>query len=104
MQAVLYGYVATMKTRPGRRDDVVAILLRDVDDLRHAGCHSYIVSVSDADPDTIHVTEVWESSEHHQASLQLPAVRATIDEAMPMLTGEFTGQERDVVGGLGLDS
>ena len=104
MQAVLYGYVATMKTRPGRRDDVVAILLRDVDDLRQAGCHSYIVSVSDADPDTIHVTEVWESSEHHQASLQLPAVRATIDEAMPMLTGEFTGQERDVVGGLGLES
>ena len=104
MQAVLYGYVATMKTRPGRRDDVVAILLRDVDDLRQAGCHSYIVSVADADADTIHVTEVWESSEHHQASLQLPAVRATIDEAMPLLTGEFTGQERDVLGGLGLES
>ena len=46
------------------------------------------MSVSDADDDRIHVMEVWESKEHHDASLQLPETRAAIAQAMPMLTGE----------------
>jgi quinol monooxygenase YgiN len=40
--------------------------------------------------------------EHHDASLQLPATKAAIGKAMPMLTGEFTRQELTVVGGLGV--
>ena len=40
---MLYGYVGTMRTQPGRRDDVVSILLRGVEELRAAGCHAYIV-------------------------------------------------------------
>lgn len=98
----MYGYVGTMKTTPGHRDEVVAIMLRDVEELRAAGCLSYVISVSDEDVDTIFVTEVWESRSHHEASLHLPTTRAAIDEAMPMLTGEFTGQQQEVVGGLGL--
>ena len=96
-----YGYSGSMKCQAGRRDEVVAILLRGLDVLPAAGCRSYIVSLSDTDADAIWVHEVWESKEHHAGSLQLPAVRAAIDEAMPMLTGEFTGQELTVVGGLG---
>lgn len=38
----------------------------------------------------------------HDASLQLPETRAAIGSAMPMLTGEFTGRETAVVGGLGV--
>jgi hypothetical protein len=34
--------------------------------------------------------------------LQLPATRAAISRAMPMLTGEFTRQELTVIGGLGI--
>jgi quinol monooxygenase YgiN len=97
-----YGFLATMKSRPGRRDDVVSILVSGVDGLRAAGCDAYIVSVSDTDDDRIHVMEVWRSKQHHDASLQLPEARAAIAQAMPMLTGEFTGQELTVVGGLGL--
>ena len=91
-----------MKTKPGHREDVVSILLDGVDGLRAAGCNAYIVSLSTADSDTIHVTEVWQTKAHHEASLQLPDVKASIAKAMPMLTGEFTGEELDVVGGLGL--
>ena len=98
---MLYGYIGTMRTQPGRRDAVVSLLLADVDDLRAAGCHVYVVSVTD-DDDLIHVTEVWESKEHHAASLQLPQVKAAIAKAMPMLAGEFTSQELGVVGGLGV--
>jgi quinol monooxygenase YgiN len=91
-----------MRTTPGDRDKVVAILLRDVDELKAAGCDLYLVALSDADPDVIHVTEVWASKDHHAASLQLPATRAAIAEAMPMLTGDFTSDELTVAGGLGI--
>jgi quinol monooxygenase YgiN len=97
-----YGYIGSMKTTAGHRDDVVEILLRGVDGLRAAGCHLYVVSAAADDADTIWVTEVWDSKEHHDASLQLPETRAAIEAAMPMLTGEFTGQELSVAGGLGL--
>lgn len=97
-----YGYLASMKAKPGHRDDVVSILLSGVDGLREAGCHLYVVSRAQADDDTIWVSEVWESKQHHDASLQLPEAKAAIGQAMPMLTGEFTGQELTVAGGLGV--
>jgi quinol monooxygenase YgiN len=97
---VSYGYLATMRTTAGHRDDVVKILLSGVDGLREVGCRLYVVGVSETDPDLIWVNEVWESKDHHAASLQLPETRAAIARAMPMLTGEFTGQELTVAGGL----
>ena len=95
-----YGYLATMRTTAGHRDDVVKILLSGVDGLREVGCRLYVVGVSETDPDLIWVNEVWESKDHHAASLRLPETRAAIARAMPMLTGEFTGQELTVAGGL----
>jgi quinol monooxygenase YgiN len=99
---VAYGYLGTMRARPGRRDDVTAILLSGSDGLRAAGCQLYVVGVSAGDPDLIWVNEVWDSKEAHDASLRLPETRAAIGRAMPMLTGEFTSQELTVVGGLGV--
>jgi quinol monooxygenase YgiN len=91
-----------MRVTPGHRDDVVAILLAARAGVRETGCLSYIVGSSTTDDDVIWVTEVWESAAHHAASLQLPETRAAIGRALPMLTGEFTGQETDVLGGLRL--
>jgi quinol monooxygenase YgiN len=99
---VPYGYIGSMKTQPGNRDEVVDILLGGADGLRTAGCDLYIVCVSGTDDVTIWVSEVWQSKEKHDASLQLPEAKAAIGKAMPMLTGEFTGQEVTVVGGLGV--
>ena len=98
----MYGYNGSMKVKPGHRDEVIAILLRDVEELRAAGCHAYVVSVIEGEEDTIWVNEVWESDAHHRASLDLPATRAAIAEALPLLTGEFAAQELAVRGGLGL--
>jgi quinol monooxygenase YgiN len=102
MTAMAYGYLATMRAQPGRRDDVVAILVGGADGLRAVGCRLYVVGVSDTDPDTIWVSEVWDSKEAHDASLRLAETQAAIGRAMPMLTGEFTGRELTVVGGLGV--
>jgi len=99
-----YGYLGTMRARPGLRDEVVQTLVGGADALTEAGCRLYLVSVSADDPDCIWVNEVWGSKEAHDASLHLPEVRAAIAETMPKLTGEFTSQELHVVGGLGVES
>jgi quinol monooxygenase YgiN len=100
--AVAYGYFGSMKTRPGHRDEIVDLLVGGAGNLRAAGCLLYAVGVSDTQDDTILVSEIWESREHHDRSLQLPEVKAAIGRAMPVLTGEFTRQEMTVVGGLGV--
>ncbi|HEY1571644.1 MAG TPA: putative quinol monooxygenase [Pseudonocardiaceae bacterium] len=97
-----YGYLGTLTARYGHRDEVVSLLLGGVEELRSLGCSLYVVGVADTDPNVIWVTEVWESKAAHDASLSLPEVRASIERAMPLLTGEFTRQELDVVGGLGV--
>ncbi|MEU8301269.1 putative quinol monooxygenase [Micromonospora sp. NPDC048909] len=97
-----YGYFGSMRARPGQRAEVVAILLEGVDGLRTVGCHLYAVGASETDPDLILVSEIWESKGHHDRSLQLPETKEAIARAMPLLTGEFAGQEMTVLGGLGV--
>jgi quinol monooxygenase YgiN len=70
-----YGLSGKMVTKPGQRDAVVAILLRDVDQMKAVGCDLYVVSVSKDHPDAIYITEVWASKEAHAASLKLPCVK-----------------------------
>jgi quinol monooxygenase YgiN len=97
-----YGLSVTIGTRPGQRDAVVEILMRDTDAAEALGCDLYMVGVSEEKPDIVFVTEVWASREAHHASLNDPAVKAAIAEAMPMLTGEFQSTEFTLVGGLGV--
>jgi len=96
-----YDDLGLMKTKSGHRDDVVSILLGGADHLRAAGCDLYIVSLSDHRRRHIWFSELWQSKEHHDASLPLPETKAAVSKATPMLTGEFTSQEVTVVGGLG---
>ncbi len=97
-----YGYIGSMRVKPGQRDAVIAILLSGAGGLRAAGCQVYAVGSDPADDDLIWVSEVWDSAEDHDASLRLPETRAAIAGAMPMLTGEFSRQEVIVAGGLGV--
>jgi quinol monooxygenase YgiN len=97
-----YGYIGSMKATPGKRDEVIAIMLRGVDGLREAGCVHYTVGASTADDATIWTCEVWGTQEQHDASLQLPEVKEAIAKALPMIAGDFTRVETDVHGGLSL--
>ena len=96
-----YAFAGTMRAKPGDRDAVVALLLRDQSALTQVGCRSYLVGVNEAAPDLVYVSEVWDSKQAHDESLRLPSVQAAIGEAMPLLTGEFANHEFTVVGGLG---
>lgn len=93
-----FANVGTLEVAPGAREEVVAILTRHNAELERAGCLLYEVGVSEEHPETVFVAELWTSAEAHRESLRLPAVRALIAEAMPLLTGEMGGYQFDVVG------
>lgn len=97
-----YGYIGSMKAMPGKRDEVMEIMLAGVEGLRAAGCLQYTVGASTADDVTIWTCEVWGTKEQHDASLQLPETREAVARAMPLIAGDFTRAETDVHGGLGL--
>jgi quinol monooxygenase YgiN len=97
-----YGYIGSMKAKPGKRDEVMAIMLAGVQGLRSAGCLQYTVGAAAGDDVTIWTCEAWGTKEQHDASLQLPAAREAIAQAMPLIAGDFTRVETSVHGGLGL--
>ncbi|RUR00887.1 putative quinol monooxygenase [Labedella endophytica] len=93
-----FANVGTLGVQPGKRDEVIEILTRPSSELAASGCLSYEVGVSDDHPETVFVTELWVSPDAHRASLQLDSVKASIAEAMPLLSGEFGGFQFEVVG------
>src|SRR5690606_14204961 len=97
-----YGIYGKIGVKPGMRARVAEILLRDVDELKAIGCQAYIVTFDPKDANSIWVMEVWDSEAAHDASLKLPTVQQAINEALPMLTGEFSQMKLEVMGGLGL--
>lgn len=96
--SMTFASVGTLGTKPGQRDALVAILLRPKPELRESGCLLYEVGINDDVPDTVFVSELWESAEAHQASLHLDSTRAAIAEAMPLLSGQMGGHRFTVLG------
>jgi quinol monooxygenase YgiN len=103
-QAVLemYGLIGKMTSKPGQRDALLALVLRGAENM--PGCLSYIIAKDAGDENAVWITEVWEDEAHHQASLQLPSVRAAIATAMPLIAGMEPGVITNPVGGVGLPS
>ncbi len=97
-----FGLYGKIIAQPGQRDALVEVLLEAAAVLETpAGCELYIINVSPTEPETIWVTEVWESKEDHAASLQLDAVKQIIQRGRPLIAG---GERIEVVpvGGKGL--
>lgn len=95
--------IGKLKAQPGQRDTLIDYLLQAsdlVDEM--AGCQLYVISKAVDDPDTIWVTEVWDSREDHQASLANDTVRSIIMAARPMIAEAGGGFEIIPVGGKGL--
>lgn len=67
------------------------------------GCRLYYIGMEPGQPDTVWISEVWDSKEAHDASLQDERVRALIRRAMPLLAGPpAPGRQLDILGGAGL--
>jgi len=96
----MFGLIGKMRARPGRRDDLVAVLLDGVSGM--PGCLSYVVALDPADADGIWITEVWDTEESHEASLSLPSVQDAIARGMPLIAEMDEGMVTEPVGGHGL--
>jgi quinol monooxygenase YgiN len=99
-ETAMYGLIGKMTATPSQRDALVEILLASVGEM--PGCLSYVVANDPTAPDAIWITEVWDSQESHQGSLQLPAVRAAIAKARPLIAGFDEHHVTEPVGGHGL--
>lgn len=96
----MFGLIGKIKTTAGQRDALIGILIEGTSAM--PGCLSYIVARDSTDADAIWVTEVWESREHHLASLALPAVQQAIARGRPLIAGFGERFETGPVGGHGL--
>lgn len=96
----MYGLIGRMKTVPGQRDALIAILIEGVSGM--PGCLSYVVAKDPTDPDALWVTEVWDGQESHKASLTLAPVRDAIARGKPLIAGFGERFETTPVGGHGL--
>jgi quinol monooxygenase YgiN len=98
--APLYGLIGKFKAAPGRRDELAQILLNGTQAM--PGCLSYIIANDPKDPDSLWITEVWDSRTSHKASLGLPAVKEAIAKGRPMIAGIGERFETVPLGGHGL--
>jgi quinol monooxygenase YgiN len=96
----MYGLIGKMICVPGQRDAVLAILLEGTGGM--PGCLSYVVARDPSNADAIWITEVWDNKASHDASLSLPAVRAAITRAKPLIAGFGESFTTTPVGGVGL--
>jgi quinol monooxygenase YgiN len=96
----MYGLIAKMIAVPGQRDALIDLILAGSAGM--PGCISYVVAKDAENPDTIWVTEVWDSEESHKASLAIPEVKEAIGKAMPLIAGFEKGATTIPVGGVGL--
>jgi quinol monooxygenase YgiN len=95
---MLHGRLAA---KPGKRDELLAILTEGGDGRSMPGCRLYVVAVDGEDADGVWATEIWESPEAHQASLQIESVRERVGRAMPLIDMAGIRQQRlEAIGGV----
>jgi quinol monooxygenase YgiN len=96
----MYGLIGKMIAAPGKRDELISILLGGV--AKMPGCLSYIVAKDTGDANAIWITEAWDSTASHEASLTLPSVKEAIAKGRPLIAGFGDRVVTTPVGGRGL--
>lgn len=100
----MYARTGNLTAHPGRRAELVEILLR-ASALTSSllGCRAYIVLEDLANENSVSVFEMWADKDSHAESLRDEKVRELIAEAMPLIAGMPSGSELRVRGGHGLE-
>jgi quinol monooxygenase YgiN len=96
----MHGLIGKMTAAPGKRDELISILLEGVAAM--PGCLSYIVAKDTSDGNAIWITEAWDSKASHEASLSLPSVKEAIAKGRPLIAGFSDRVVTTPVGGTGL--
>lgn len=84
----MYLLQGKLTAKEGKRDELAKILVEASKLIAKAkGSKFYIVGKSDGDKNDVFVTELWESKDDHDNSLNFPGVKELIMKAMPILAG-----------------
>lgn len=98
-----YGMHVEFTAAEGRGDELAALLLEAAAGVSgDERCRLYLVSRSPEQPETVFVTEAWDSREAHDESLQDPVVRAMIGRARELMAGAPSAAVLRPLGGKGL--
>jgi len=101
----MIGRLMTMTAHPGRGGELAAVLLSVAERLHgFPGCEIYLISQDTADPDTVHVTEVWQDEASAQAALAAPPRADGPDpaEVLALVSSPPHRTDLTVLGGVGL--
>lgn len=102
LRLMTYGLFGGFTAQPGTRDELVGYLLEAATVLEaNPGCLQYVVSTS-ADPDAVHVFELWTDQAAHDASLEPQEIRDIISRARPLIAGMSGQTQLTVCGGKGV--
>ncbi|SNV32142.1 Antibiotic biosynthesis monooxygenase [Chryseobacterium taklimakanense] len=95
----MYLLQGKLTAKDGKRDELAEIL-KDASKLisNAEGSKFYIVGKCEEDKNDVYVTELWNTKEDHDNSLNYPGVRELIMKAMPILDGQpEKGKEIEVL-------
>ncbi len=99
-----YGLLGKLKTHSGKADEFASILLQASKLVSMAkGCALYLVTKDAQGQNCFWVTEVWDTQEDHDNSLNLPGVKELMAQALPLIDGRPESITLDVIGGAGID-
>jgi quinol monooxygenase YgiN len=79
----MHGLIGKFTAQSGQRDRLVKLMYGDGEPL--PGLLSFVIAQDPADADVVRITELWEDKESHTLSLQIPKIKASIAEAMPLI-------------------
>lgn len=101
-----YGLHGHLQAKEGKNEELAAILIKASELVSTAkGCKLYVIASDGTKPNTIWITEIWDSKEDHDNSLQVSGVRELIGTAMPLIDGKpELGQELSILGGFGINN
>jgi quinol monooxygenase YgiN len=93
-----------LNAKSGHTDELANILLEASKLISTAkGCKIYAIGKDANDLNAVYVTEIWDSKEDHDNSLNVDGVKELISKAMPILDGQPSkGQELEILGGAGV--
>ena len=97
----MYGMIIKINAKPGKGEELASLMVRGAQ--RMPGCSHYIVSQELNNPDSLWITELWESKERHDHSLSMHLVKDQIDAARPLILGFENHVATRPIGGHGIE-
>ncbi len=97
-----YGFHATMTARPGKGNELAALLLTATSGTGPAtneNCVVYLVGRSASNPDVVHVMEGWTTKEAHAENFAGPHAQAFVAKIAPLVAGEAVYHDEVPVAG-----